>query len=118
MTDGEAQFIDKARASLELRLEQTPAHVSSRLSAARHRALDSRRRRQQAWLPAMATAALVVAVVSGVWLGYTPEPEGMVIAGLTQHAADFEMLTAGDDLALYADMDFYLWLDQRGLDAG
>jgi len=117
MNDGDKQFIDRARNSLDRRFEHTPAHVSSRLNAARHRALDSRRHDGRGiWAPAMATAALVVVVVSGVWFGDQsgqPVPSGPV-----QQAEDFEMLTRGDDLALYADMDFYLWLDKRGMDAG
>lgn len=122
MSNGEQQFIDRARASLEQRLEQTPAHVASRLSAARHHALDSRRRsKRPMWIPAMATAALVAVMVGGTWFGRTPVSDSPIdvtaVAALEQSTADFEMLAGGEDLALYADMDFYLWLEQQGVEA-
>jgi hypothetical protein len=123
MTDGDSQFVDKVRASLDQRLEHTSVDVASRLRAARLLALDSREgRKRQAWLPAMATATLAAVVVITVWFGQRPvserAPQPMVVAGLEQTADDFDMLTGNDDLALYAEMDFYLWLDKRGLDAG
>lgn len=121
MTNGENEFIEKARLSLEQRLERTPAHISSRLRAARHQVLDSHsRRKQPLWLPAMTTAALVAAIGVGVWFGYpaqktTPAPE--LVAETVQRASDFEMLARGDDLELYEDLDFYLWLEQQEPDA-
>ena len=112
-------FVARARASLEQRLEQTPTHIRSRLNAARHRALDSHQRdTRPAWLPALATAALVVLAVSGVWFSRTPEPATPAAVRLAQPAGDFEMLMQGDDLTLYDNIDFYRWLDKRGMNAG
>lgn len=116
MNHGEAEFIAQAREGLEQHLAHTPAHVASRLSAARHKALDSRaRRRQPLWFPVMATAALVAVVVSGTWFAQAPAPQAVMLSGLEQHVGDFDMLAQGDDLELYAEMDFYLWLEQREL---
>lgn len=56
-------------------------------------------------------AALLVAVI---WLQATPPTTNPVIqAELTDNdkAQDMEILLAGDDLALYADLEFYLWLE-------
>lgn len=118
MSGGDAEFLDRAKQSLDQRLGQTSAHVASRLSAARNQAVDSRRRPRPVWLPAMATAALVAVVVGIGLFEHTPEPVPVNVAGLEQSATDFELLTAGDELELYAEMDFYLWLEQRGVDAG
>lgn len=119
MNSDDAAFIDRARASLDEQLERTPAHISSRLGAVRHRATASRRcGKVQRWIPAMAAAALVAVVVSGIWPGRHSGPEPVMMAGLEPHAADFELLTAADDLDLYENMDFYLWLEQQEVDAG
>lgn len=119
MSHDDQQFIDRARLSLEQRLDQTPSHVSARLRGARNQALESRHRwRDRTWLPAMATAALLAVVVSGTWFAYGPGHSSATIPGAVQAAADFEMLTRGDDLALYDNVDFYLWLDKQGLNAG
>ncbi|MFO7594317.1 MAG: hypothetical protein R6X15_09780 [Pseudomonadota bacterium] len=121
MSNGENEFIEKARLNLEQRLERTPAHVSSRLHAARRRALDSRRRKQPLWLPAMATAALVAVIGAGVWFGYSAQQTAPVpkLAAVEEvpHVNDFEMLARDDDLELYEDLDFYLWLERQEPDA-
>lgn len=121
MISGENEFIEKVRVSLEQSLEQTPAHISSRLRTVRRQALGSRRHAKQLyWLPAMATAALVAAIGTGVWFGNTPQtttPAPEVVAKMEQRVSDFEMLASGDDLELYEELDFYLWLEQQEPDA-
>lgn len=119
MNSDDRQFIDSVRRDLDRVLEETPPEVSHRLRAARQSVLDQQRRRAwQARVPVMAAAMLVLVVAGGVWLGQVPEPAGPVVADAVQQAGDFEMLTGGDDFALYNDLDFYLWLDKRGMDAG
>lgn len=112
-------FIDRARNSLDRRLAQTPAHIRSRLNAARHHALDSRRRgTRRAWMGAVATAAMLALVVGMPWLKPSPDSGAPVVAGMVPQAGDFEMLMQRDELALYEDMDFYLWLDEQALNVG
>lgn len=119
--NGEEQFVEQVRRELDQRVEATPAHISSRLNAARHAALESRsRKRRQPWLPAMATTALLAVVVTGTWFSQAPEQAGgdPVFASLAQHSEDFDMLTGTGPLELYADAEFYVWLEQQELAAG
>jgi len=118
MSRDEEQFIGRVRASLDAGMEQTPPHIAARLSAARHAALASRKHRQQPlWLPASALAAVLLLAVSVAWFAGLPqEITAPVLA--QQQASDFELLVQGDDLELYTDLDFYLWLDKRNSNAG
>lgn len=123
MRNGDNEFIEKARLSLEQGLERTPAHISSSLRAARQHALGSPRHSEQPfWLPAMATAALVAVIGAGVWFGYTPQQQSapapkLAATEMELRVNDFEMLARGDDLELYEDLEFYLWLEQQESDA-
>ena len=80
----------------------------SQLDAARRHALDQRSpRRHGRWFaPAIAIASLaVVAVAITLSLPGTTPPEGI------DSIAAFEILTSDEELELYRDLEFYVWLD-------
>jgi type VI protein secretion system component VasF len=121
MTDEQRRFLDRARASLEARSQQLPPTLEGRLRAARRSALaPSRRFAHRAWLPAMATAALVAVVVALSWFSRPLEEPGLTLAQLSldNSASDFDMLTRDEPLELYQDLEFYYWLEQGGEHAG
>ena len=84
------------------------------VAAARRGSLGHRRGRlltghpPGAWLlPAGAFASVVAtAVALGIMVA---EPAN----GIAREVADLEMLTAGEEIALYENLEFYQWLDDR-----
>lgn len=115
MNDEQQRFVDRARASLDERSQQLSPTLEKRLRAMRRTALASSRRRERAWLPAMAAAALVV--VAGVsWFSLPHEDHLTTLArnAVDDGIADFDILTRDTPLELYQDLDFYYWLEQRG----
>lgn len=114
----DAPWLDDVRARLDESARDLDAATLSRLNQARQAALAAARPRAPWWrfapwlVGATATAALALAVGLALTLPGSPEPAvAPVAAGLD--AADFDMLAAPDDLALYEDMEFYAWLDDE-----
>jgi len=122
MNDDEQRFIERAREGLDARSERLSPSQEGRLRAARRTALNSSRHAssRRYWLPAMATAALVVVAVMVSWIPQPTEQPGITLAQVSpdKAAGDFEMLTQDTPLELYQDLDFYYWLDQGGTNAG
>lgn len=96
-------------------VEALPAHIRSRLTQARHRAVEqapgsiSRR----IWLPAAGLTAAAVAAVVVIAPRVTNErsiPESFAAAD------DMAMLLNDDDLELIENMEFYAWMED-GMDA-
>lgn len=96
--------------------DELDAATASRLRAARTAALaqlDRKPRHAGAWLlPAGVAAGAALAAVLVMRTGTEPPAP-------LQHAAaeDLEILLSGEDLELYADLDFYQWLEAED-DAG
>ena len=116
MTDRDRKFQAALRRDLDRGDEALTENIRVRLRAARKRALDAQagtragdhiENRWQRWLtPAAGLAAVaVIAVVVTLWLGTTPEST-TVASG-----QDLELLLASDSLELYANLDFFTWLN-------
>jgi negative regulator of sigma E activity len=81
----------------------------SRLAQARQRALAAPHARR--WvLPATGGAVLASVVAAALWLS---QP---VSTSLPVEPQDLEMLTAGDRLELYQELDFLRWLEEMEAD--
>ncbi|HET7175468.1 MAG TPA: hypothetical protein VFK21_05605 [Gammaproteobacteria bacterium] len=97
------------------------AGTLARLRAARLKALEAAehplpRWQQLGWrLPAGAVALVFVAVVGGFLITNpgpaTPDAASPFAAGNNE---DAPVVTAGDNLDMYADMDFYQWMAAQG----
>ncbi|MEO8445835.1 MAG: hypothetical protein ABI567_12580 [Gammaproteobacteria bacterium] len=95
------------------------AATASRLNRARQAALAGMARpaRLRSWLlptlpVAVVAAAVVAALVVGLWPGLPVPPPVMVTPTVaTESAADAELLLAPDNLEMLEDLDFYAWLD-------
>ncbi len=117
MNRDEERFIEQARASLEQGEADIPSRIAVRLRQVRHTAIVSRHRRvTPLWVPAMAAVMLVLFVGIAWYTGMSRVVEPVPLP--VQQANDFEMLVYGEDLKLFADLDFYLWLEQRSDHAG
>ncbi len=121
MNDREAQqeIEDRVRRALDERAAGLDAATLSRLRQAREQALAGGAGRGwwQRW-PAGGGLRWASAVAAGLLLVV-----GLVVwqqagrQGLDGAVDDLEVLASSDDLKLYQDLDFYLWLEREGLSA-
>ncbi|MDE2234457.1 MAG: hypothetical protein KGL13_01880 [Gammaproteobacteria bacterium] len=86
----------------------------ARLQNARRLAVESLSRPRPAWrrhswaLPAGATAAILIAVATGMfWWKLNSQP---VLPFTTANNEDMSIVLGNDNLDMYADLDFYNWL--------
>lgn len=87
-------------------LDGIDAATRSRLTQARHQALEAlpkRRATTLRWLPAGAVAAAVVMA----WLLVGSGP-----SNISQSDADIEILLAEAELELLEELEFYAWIDE------
>lgn len=115
----EEAFLQKAREALRASTAALPAEVLARLRESRRLAVEASARPDPAWrrhgwgLPAGALAAVFVAVLGGVlWLngGGQPAPVNSFAAGASE---DMPIVLTNDSLDMYADMDFYQWMESQ-----
>ena len=120
---GDDRAVQKAlNQHLDARVESLDFNVTSKLAAARHRALD-----QQAapslwqsffrWQSlAGGTAALAVAYLIGAQLLITPEALQPTVAtdpAAGDLMADLPILAEGDDIEFYQNIEFLEWLESN-----
>ena len=95
---------------LDASLEDIDASTQSKITQARHRALDQQSPKGQInfWLPAgaVATACLALVVLSLV---------SKTVVEETVPIDDFELISNIDDLELLEELEFYEWLEDYEL---
>lgn len=106
------EWIDRIKSHLDQQTEQLDAGVLSRLTRARHRALEAGRGSAAGWpwkhwmplpvagLAAAATVLLALALTLG-----TPET-----GSNGTPLEDLDLLASADQLELYENLEFYAWL--------
>jgi hypothetical protein len=109
----EERWLETIRTQLDADARALDAATASKLTQARARAVAERPRAR--WLrvlvPAFGVAA-AFALALPLWRHADPAPPAT-------NADSFELLVAGDDVALYDDLEFYAWLGAEGdADAG
>ena len=120
------QWLTKARAALDEQLATYDATALSRLQQARERAVASLDRRetllrQWGWLQPVAIAAsLAVVIVLSVAVFQQPASDSTLelidTARYSELSEELEWAAVSDDIDLYAQLEFLLWLDQQTLD--
>ena len=114
MSRDEEQFVRQARATLEQVEADVPPHVAARLRQARQKAVAAPwRRTTPSWIPAWSSVMLLVLAIGVAWFAHLSQMEAPAPLPTQQAATDFEMLVHGEDLQLFADLDFYLWLEKQ-----
>jgi len=117
----EAKLIERIREQLDAGVDKLDGATLSRLAKARRQAVaaasESRRRWWPPWpgehstgdwlVPAGAFASVVATAVALTIM--VAEPGN----GLAKEIDDLEMLTAGEEIELYENLEFYLWLQDR-----
>lgn len=113
-TEGDDGFLERARSVHEAGVSCLGEPVLSRLCAARQRALMEVEQRQPLWysqrwlLPAgLATVVLAGVVSSALIFTSNKQPATPFV---TADNNDIPIVLSNDNLDMYADMDFYRWL--------
>jgi ferric-dicitrate binding protein FerR (iron transport regulator) len=115
--EAENLLLEKARAAFRESVTVLDAGTLARLRAARERALAQVRRpatfwRRPVWRVPLSAAAIVLAAVAGalLWWNLDSQP-GMPFA--VSNGEDMAIVLSNDNLDMYADMDFYRWLQAQ-----
>jgi len=112
----EDEFLDKARKQLDNKSDQLDAATLSRLNQARQAALaqlkPQQSRLKSRWIPVSGLAAAVL--LTSVFLFKSEE----IINASDPGVDEIEILAARDNLELYEQLDFYLWLIEEDSSAG
>jgi hypothetical protein len=106
MTDRDPQdeLLKNVRTTLDRSAENIDAATASRITQARHAALEAGKgRARSVWIPAAAAVAASAAVVAVIVTRVPEEAPSML--------DDLELIAAPDDPELYRDLEFYAWLD-------
>ncbi|MGH8396886.1 MAG: hypothetical protein ACRETA_01390 [Gammaproteobacteria bacterium] len=113
----ENAFIRRARERFVDSVANLDARSMARLREARIRVVAEAGRRRLGWyarpwaLPAGAASILIVAVAVGVlWWNVNPQPTVPLTAN---NSEDMAIMMSNDNLDMYADMDFYSWLQAQ-----
>ncbi|HVA55525.1 MAG TPA: hypothetical protein VNI53_06995 [Gammaproteobacteria bacterium] len=117
-TTTETTFLHKARTAFVDSLDQLDTRVLARLREARMRAVESATSHPTLWhrrswaLSVGAIAVLLVVLASGVlWWNQNPQPAVPFATG--NNNEDMSIVLGNDNLDMYADMDFYRWLQAQ-----
>jgi hypothetical protein len=118
MSGEHEEFKERSAEVLRVGTQKLSGHVRSRLTQARHAAVEEARRSRAlrqwlAWVPAGAlAAALVIAVVMLTGQPAQQDFPVAVVPGAEQSAMDdLELLAGNESFELLEDLEFYEWLD-------
>ena len=105
--DRDRQLIGAARADFERQVEGLDARTARRLQTARRRALEASPSR--GWMPWLAAGGVAAAAgLAGVLWFAQPVTHPPV-----SDPEEFELVTAGESLEFYDELEFYHWLADR-----
>ena len=106
---------ERSRALLEDSAERLDARTRSRLTQARHAALDELKKSHSRparwiWAPAGGIAAVAAAaILVSLWsVGTRTSPEAGALP-----LEDFDIVAEGEPLEMLQDVEFYAWLSDR-----
>ena len=103
-------LVDNIQSQLDASLDDIDAATQSRITQARHRALDQKATLSpfSLWMPAGALASVCVAVVMFLLASTSVVEE-------TTPVNDFDLISNIDDLELLEELEFYEWLEEYEL---
>ena len=112
-SDPQTEFEKRAREVLEASTAKLDGRTLSRLTQARHAALEQGPKPARAWLktwvPAGATAAAAVLAVM-IWTGPAPDAPATLSAGNGSPFEDLDLLADAPEFVGEADdVEFYAW---------
>jgi hypothetical protein len=119
----DAQLIERIRRRLDEDAAGLDSAALSRLRQARQRALSAATQSRRPWwrarwlsdtsagdwlVPAGAFTSIVATAFALTIMVAEPDND------LTREVEDLDLLTAGEELELYENLEFYQWLEDRG----
>lgn len=113
--DKEKQFIDNVKKALDLDTENLDADVQSKLTRARHKALDAGERKGfniRQWF-SVPVAGWATACILVLGLTFVLQQTNDTLPPLE----DIDLLAAEDNLEFYDGLEFYAWLAEENIDA-
>lgn len=115
---GDNRFLERSRDAFAASVAMLDAGVITRLQAARRHALTAASgHRQSIWrahplaLPAGLAAMVLVGVLSSILLWNQNQQPNVPFAAANNN--DMAIVLSNDNLDMYADMDFYRWLQAQ-----
>lgn len=118
----EREFLGAVKSTLRRSEDNIDALTQARLRAARHRAVAKHQENPRGlfsnilaleWLhhrQLMLSAAMSLTIVGALLLFFNlQQPQSR----LTPMLEDIELLSSSDDLELYQDLDFYVWMEDE-----
>lgn len=112
----ENDFLKKVKTQLDEQTEHLDAATLSKLNQSRQAALAQLQPRghrlKQKWLPASGLVAAVL--LTSVFMFRSEE----IIPNGEQGIDDIEIIASNDNLELYEQLDFYMWLLEENNSAG
>lgn len=115
--DYDIGLLERVRSAYAESLSSLDEKVVVRLRAARQRAVAEADRHQPVWrarpwaVPAGVTALVLALIIGGTLLWSQNEPANVPFAAANNN--DMAIVLSNDNLDMYADMDFYSWLQAQ-----
>ncbi|HET7650322.1 MAG TPA: hypothetical protein VFL15_06450 [Gammaproteobacteria bacterium] len=115
--DHDSEFVERSRRAFAASVASLDEAIALRLRQARQRALAEAGRRQPVWrahpwaLPVGAAAVVCAAVIGS--LVYSNQDQQMAVPFAAASNNDMAIVLSTDNLDMYADMDFYRWLQAQ-----
>ncbi len=104
--NSDSDLANKIRTTLDQSVDDLDQDTLRALRVARHDAVEQLRKPKRHWIPLTSVAATAsVAILAVSLITLHPADNGML-----QEVDDMSLLTAGDDLELYENLEFYQWL--------
>lgn len=106
MKHPESQFEHDIKQTLDESQDQIDIETKHQLQRARNKALSRRNKTSmsQSWGGAIALASVTALAIGLAW----DMPPSQ--SSFTDNIEDIELLASTEDMSLYEDLDFYLWL--------
>ena len=107
--DKDQAFLHNARHILDDSVDAIDEQTTSRLKQIRYQALQSKPQKRHWLMPysAFAATAAVMILTVTVWLTQSPNINDELVL------EDMPLLTTGEELDFYQDLEFYSWLDDE-----
>lgn len=105
-----AKMLGKIGTDLEQSSQNLDEHTRRALKVSRYAALAQLQKPRRIWLPVtgLAAAMSMVILIFGIVNFQSGDND------IVQHVDDISLLSSGDDLEFYENLEFYQWLELEG----
>lgn len=104
------EFEQQLSQAMKSQQEPIPAHIQGRLRAARRTALEQSSEKPRSIIGKPALAGLALCTAGVLSFALLTQQDALPVG---DRADDMLMLTSNDDLELFEEMEFLIWLEQQ-----